>query len=112
MTLFELFLIAALATYRFTGLLNAQDEEAGPGHILDRFRAWIGVRYDEKHRATASNGFAEAFLCPLCLSIWIALGVAALVAVAVYFNRPLIAAFLLLPFALSGITVGLRKFLG
>lgn len=63
------FIIASFAVWRVTSLLN---REAGPFAILDYFRQFIGI-IDDKGRKVAKNELAELFICPFCLSVWVAL---------------------------------------
>ena len=56
-------LLAALATWRVTHLLNAED---GPFDLLVRLRRWMG-----KHR------FGTLLDCFYCLSVWVAVPFAA-----------------------------------
>lgn len=86
--------------------------ESGPAHIFDRLRARVGVRHDKHSNPYGENWIAEGFLCPYCLSVWVAACfVVALVFAA--FTGVLEAYFyILLPFALSGGTVYLKKVAG
>ena len=61
---YELFL-GALAVWRVTHLLNAED---GPGNILVNFRKWVG-----------SGFWADLLDCFYCLSLWVAVPFAFLV---------------------------------
>jgi len=112
MSLFELSIIALLATYRIAALLNAQDKETGPGHSLDRLRKWLGVEYDEKGKAKAQNWRAEILLCYFCTSMWIGLFLTVPMIAALVFHANEVAALFLLPFALSGGAMFLRKWAG
>lgn len=105
----ELIVIAALAVYRITAMLNS---EAGPADIFGRFRTRIGVKFDEHSNAYGSNWFADGVLCFYCLSVWIAFGVTALIVVAVLFNRLDVAQWILFPFAISGGAVFMKKWAG
>lgn len=96
-------LIACLATYRLTLLISS---EGGPYNILERFRYLIGVRYDEYSKPYGTNTWARGVLCPYCLSVWVALGVTAVVYLAPQFEPVLVV------FALSGVTVFLKKWAG
>jgi len=111
-SLINLIIIAYLAGYRITGLLNAQDQEDGPVQLLKKFRARIGITYDDRDDPSAANGVAEAFVCPMCLSVWVGIGLTLVVAAAYYLHFIEVAAFILLPFAISAVTVALRRFLG
>lgn len=109
MNLPEIFLIALLATYRITFMLNS---EAGPADIFGRFRTLIGVKYDEHSNPYGTNWVAEGVLCFMCLSVWIALGATALLVAGILLNHVLFAEVLLLPFALSGGAIFLKKWAG
>ena len=109
MTLLEIFAIAALATYRWTLMLN---NESGPAHIFDHFRTWIGVRYDEHSNPYGTNWRAEAVICPLCLSVWVSLAITLLLAFTAVLGHVEIGVYILFPFALSGATVYMKKWAG
>lgn len=109
MNLLELALIALLATYRITFMLNS---EAGPADIFGRFRTLVGVTYDEYSKPVGSNWFAEGVLCFMCLSVWIGIGATALLAIGLLVGHVLFVEFLLLPFALSGGAIFLKKWAG
>lgn len=100
----ELLILAALATYRLTLLFS---KEAGPGDIFGRLRYWVGVRPDVYSKETATGFLSELILCPYCLSVWIGFCAALLMAIA-----PLVAFWLFLPFALSGLAVFFFKWAG
>lgn len=106
MSLMEIGLIALLATYRWTIMLN---NEAGPGDIFMRFRTWLGVRYDKHSNPYGDNWRAKAVLCPYCLSVWVAFAITLLLLICTYFDQQMIAVYLLFPFALSGGAVYLKK---
>lgn len=105
----ELFFIALLATYRLTIMLNS---ESGPGDIFGHLRARMGVQYDEHSNPYGTNWIAEGVLCFFCLSVWIALGISALVLVALSIQRDDWVFWLLFPFALSGGAIFLKKYAG
>lgn len=63
------FIVIAFAVFRLTSLLH---RESGPFAIFDKFRYMIGIR-NEGGRIIARNELAEAFICFMCLSVWIAL---------------------------------------
>lgn len=109
MNLLELFVIGLAATYCITFMLNSLD---GPGHIFDRFRYWIGIRPDEHSRPVATNWRAEAVLCFYCLSMWIGTLVMLLLAAGWLLGQITVAVFLLLPFAMSGGAIFLKKWAG
>ena len=109
MNLLEIGVIATLATYRLTFMLN---NEAGPADIFGRLRTRIGVKYDEHSNPYGTNWVADGVLCFMCLSVWVAFGVAALVVIGIVTERLLIAELLLLPFALSGGAIYLKKAVG
>lgn len=105
----ELFLIAYLAVYRLTFMLNSED---GPGDIFGRLRTRVGVRYDEHSHPYGTNWIAEGVLCFYCLSVWVGFGVTALLLIAWLAGHVDIALFALLPFALSGGAIFLKKWAG
>lgn len=105
----ELLIIAALAVYRLTLLFS---REAGPGDIFGRLRARMGVRYDEHSQPYGSNWLSEGILCPLCTSVWVGIGVTLFVLVTHWLNLDSAALYILLPFALSGISVFLFRWVG
>lgn len=102
-------IIAALAVYRVTLMLNA---ESGPGDIFARVRVKLGVRYDEYSKPYGKGAVADAVLCFYCLSVWVAVGATVWLAVCKHFNRLDIGLVLLIPFALSGVAVYLKKAVG
>lgn len=105
----EIFIIAALATYRWTLMLN---NESGPGDIFTRLRTFVGVRYDEHSNPYGLNWRAEAFICPLCLSVWVSSAVTLLLAFTAVLGHIEFGVCILFPFALSGVTVYLKKAVG
>lgn len=109
MTLFEVFIIASLATYRLTAMLN---EETGPGDIFTNFRTRIGVRYDEHSRPFGTNWVSKGVLCFYCLSVWVGFAVYAWLYFFTWLDAFQFGAALLFPFALSGIAVFLKKWAG
>lgn len=109
LTFLEMFLIAALATYRWTLLLNS---EHGPGHIFSRLRTRLGVKFDPHSNPIATNGWAEMILCSFCLSVWVGIGVGVLMGAGALIGHPEIPTAILFPFALSGVTVYLKKAVG
>lgn len=102
-------LLAALATYRLTLLVS---KEAGPFDIFGRFRTWSGVKFDEYSNPFSTGQLSEMILCPYCTSVWIGIGVTIVVGAAVYLNFLTLISFVLLPFALSGLSVFLFKWAG
>jgi hypothetical protein len=109
MNLLEIGLIALLATYRITFMLNS---ESGPGDIFTRLRTRLGVTYDEYSRPVTSNWIAEGVLCYFCLSVWMAFVVTGLLVLAAMMGHIEAGALVLLPFALSGGAVYLKKMAG
>lgn len=105
----ETFLVLALTTYRLTLLIN---KEAGPFDMMGRFRSWVGIKFDTYSNPYATNQFAEMILCPLCLSVWIGVGVTILWVVARLSGVEIILFYALLPFALSGLAVFIFKWTG
>jgi hypothetical protein len=109
MTLLEIFVIAALATYRWTLMLN---NESGPAHIFVRFRTRVGVKFDTYSNPIATNWVAEGVLCPFCLSVWVGIAATLLLAFTAVLGHVEIGVCVLFPFALSGVTVYLKKAVG
>lgn len=105
----ELILIALLATYRLTLMLNS---EPGPADIFGRLRTRIGVTFDEFSNPVASNWVAEGVLCFYCLSVWIAFGVTGLIVAGILLNQLDMAQWVLFPFAISGAAVFAKKWAG
>lgn len=105
----EIGLVAALATYRLTVMLNS---EIGPGRIFVRFRTWIGITFDERSNPVATNWRAEAVLCFYCLSMWISTLVVAALVLGAFLHVLEGILIALLPFALSGVAVYLKKAVG
>jgi hypothetical protein len=97
----ELLIIAALAVYRITLLIN---KEAGPWDLLGRFRTWAGIDYDEHSNPFSTGELSAAILCPYCLSVWIGFMVTLYIVVMHVLNLGHITIYPLLPFALSGIS--------
>jgi len=100
----ETLLIAALAVYRLTYMINAEN---GPADIFGRFRSFVGVVYDQYSNPKGTNWVSEGILCYYCLSTWFGIGTA----LALYF-APDVTRWVLLPFALSGVAVYLKKVAG
>lgn len=102
-------LIMALSVYRITLIVH---KEAGPFDMFGRFRTWAGVTYDAHSNPVSNGEMSAAILCPLCLSVWIGIGVTIAWLVATYFNGQDILMVILLPFALSGLSVFAFKWTG
>jgi len=96
------FIILALATWRVSSLLAS---ERGPWGVLERLRAWAGVRYRDG-QVGADPEFGKWLICAWCSSI--TLGVAAAI---LYWLLDDIAIWLALPFALSAIACILSEVL-
>lgn len=109
MSLFEVFIIAALAVYRITAMLH---NEAGPGDIFGKLRSRLGVKFDQYSNPYGTNWVSEGILCFYCLSVWIGFVVTFWLVVAALLQFFLVGVFLLLPFALSGVAVYLKKAVG
>ncbi len=85
------FLVAALATWRVTSLLVAED---GPGRIFARWKTRLGP-----------TGFwSELFDCMWCLSVWIGLLTTVVALTPAWW--------LLWPLALSAVAIGIGRWLG
>ena len=91
------FVILALATYRLSLLLAAED---GPLYVLARLRYMVGVRADEYGNLYGDNNFAEGLICQWCNSVWLGLVIGG----GYVFIGPLMI-WLMLPFSLSAFVV-------
>jgi len=85
--------VLSLATWRISSFLV---NELGPGELMEQFRAWIGVRYDERSVRYGENVFAELFICVWCMSFWVGIAWSVL-----YVLAPSATPLLALPWALS-----------
>lgn len=109
MSLFEVFIVSALATYRLTAMLH---NEAGPGDIFGGLRHRLGVRFDTYSNPYSTNWVSEGILCFYCLSVWVG------ILITLFLIGMSLAGFLatanlvLFPFALSGVAVYLKKAVG
>jgi hypothetical protein len=108
-SLFEVFIIASLATYRLTTMIH---NETGPGDIFGALRFRLGVRYDQYSNPYGTNWISEGILCFYCLSVWMGLLIGVILALAVYLKQTDLLALALIPFALSGLAVYLKKAVG
>src|SRR5258705_12026577 len=77
MSLLEISLIATLAVYRLTLLING---ESGPAEIFSRMRTKLGVRYDQYSNPISTGWLSEGILCFFCLSVWIGIAASLLLA--------------------------------
>lgn len=109
MSLFEVFIIGALATYRLTAMIN---NETGPGEIFGKLRVRLGVKFDEYSKPYGTNWIAEGVLCFYCLSVWIGFAVTVWIIIAIVLGIPFLAAIFLFPLAFSGVAVYLKKAVG
>lgn len=89
-------LIAALACYRLTSLLV---DEGGPWDVFGHLRDKVGISYDEHSQPVGTNMAARMLMCHKCTSVWVGIGLAALLAL-----NPL-TAWLMLPFSLSAVSI-------
>lgn len=97
-------LILSLAVYRITMLLVT---EYGPYNILERFRQWVGVYYDDNLQRTGSNEVAKALTCVWCSSVWIG-GVVGIV----YGVWPQTTIMMAFPFAIMGGALIVNRIVG
>lgn len=105
----ETILTLYLATYRLTLLIS---KEAGPFDMMGRFRTWVGVKFDEHSRPYATGQVSEMVLCPYCLSVWVGICVTLIFVVALICGVEKYILWALLPFALSGLSVFLFRYVG
>jgi hypothetical protein len=66
------FVIAVFACYRLAELITVDD---GPGDILLTIRAKLGG-YDLDESGRPETSLGRGIICPYCVAIWIALGLA------------------------------------
>ncbi len=74
-------ILTSLATFRFTMLLSQED---GPGDVIATFRRKIGIEQmlqGGELAVTSNTVLGKLFLCPYCLSGWVALGLVGLLSV-------------------------------
>lgn len=102
-------LLALLATYRLTLMLNS---EAGPVDMFGRLRTRLGVVYDQYSNPQGTNWISEGVLCFYCLSVWVGFAVTLVLLIAWLAGHVEIAAFALMPFAISGGAVFLKNWAG
>jgi len=105
----EIGIIAALATYRITFMLNS---ETGPKDIFARLRTRLGVRFDQYSNPYGTNWLAEGVLCYFCLSVWVATFIVAALVLGAFSHVLEGVLIVLSPFALSGIAVFMKKWAG
>lgn len=109
MSLFEVFIIGALSTYRLTAMINS---EAGPADMFGKFRSMIGIKFDQYSNPYGTNWVAEGVLCFYCLSVWIGFAVMVWLMIAALLDFILLGVILLFPLAFSGVAVYLKKAVG
>lgn len=109
MSLFEVFIIGSLATYRLTAMIH---NEAGPADMFGKFRSMIGVKFDQYSNPYGTNWVAEGVLCFYCLSVWIGFVVMVWLMIAALLDFILLGVILLFPLAFSGVAVYLKKAVG
>jgi hypothetical protein len=95
------YLLLAFATWRISSLLVNED---GPRSMFARLRALVGVRHDDEFQPVAGNVVAGAFLCLWCMSVWVGLALALL-----SWFAPDVAAWIVLPMALSAGAIVISK---
>lgn len=86
-------IILVLATWRISNLII---HENGPYNILDRFRDFVGIDYDDFGQIYGKNEFANGLKCMMCNTIW--LGIIFTISYAII---PVYTTLILMPFALS-----------
>lgn len=94
------FAILSLAVWRVSLILAV---EHGPRDVFARFRAFVGVSYDERSAKVYGNLLAEMIDCVWCNSFWIGLTFTILY---VLDERVVLLA---LPLALSAVSILLRR---
>jgi hypothetical protein len=91
-------LMVALSVFGPAKLLTQYD---GPFDILQSFRDWVGIGFDEYGNPFAGNIFAKMLMCPVCTGTWLVLPAWALLAFA--------GSWALTPFASLGVLVLLAE---
>ncbi len=64
------FAILALAVFRLAHMIALEN---GPGGIFRRLRVLAGAVYTVTGFWTATSFFGTLLICPLCVSVWVAL---------------------------------------
>lgn len=105
----EYLIVFILATYRWTLMINA---EKGMFDMFGRLRTLAGVKYDQYSNPYSTGWISEGILCPYCLSVWVGIGITALYVLGIALNGQSVVFYSMLPFALSGVTVYLKKVAG
>lgn len=85
-------------------MMMSDTDERGPYDMFNRIRALIGVEFDEQSRPYGKNEFASMWLCYFCNSIWIGITFTVIM-----YLSPLVAFYLALPFAVSGMIVLIQE---
>lgn len=103
---FDFALLAFATFYLSVNLANAYT--AGPWSVLDKFRRWAGVTYNELGNAEAAPGsLGDMILCPYCNSIWIAIILTIIYALLAWLALP--ASWLFAPLAAAGFVVLIQE---
>lgn len=95
------YLLLAFATWRISSLLVNED---GPYAMFARLRALVGVRHNDEFQPVAGNVVAGAFMCVWCMSVWVGLALSLL-----SWFAPDVAAWIVLPMALSAAAIVIGK---
>jgi hypothetical protein len=99
------FIILGLAVWRVSNML-ADTDQSGPFELLDRARAWAGVRYASDNTPYwKSRTLASGLMCVRCSSMWFGI----LATVCFIINTP-VTIFVSLPFALSAVAFLVQEF--
>lgn len=101
--IFPQLIIYALATWRISSLFVA---ETGPGRVFLHIRELFGIQHDDNGKVVLIPEifFAELLSCVWCFSLWVGIVITILHAI-----LPDLACFILLPFALSSLSIFLNK---
>ena len=95
--------VLALATYEVSWLLYDTSKQ-GPYDLLEKFRSFVGVTYDERSMPYGKNVIASAMLCMYCSSFWIGLIMALL-----YIAIGNVFLYVMLPLAINGAVIFMLK---
>lgn len=69
---FLLIVLSALAVWRMGYYITNED---GPFDMMDRIRAFVGVKYATTGQPYGLNIFSKLISCFYCVSIWLSFGV-------------------------------------
>lgn len=98
------FTILALACWRLSSLIV---REEGPWDIFERFRFFLGVRYDAESERYSDRMLGKLVTCVWCTSIWVS--VLLFVPFSLFPNLTML---IVSPLALSALTILIERLVG